>query len=73
MSTPEPSPLTAQRIQFGDEISPVKSTGATAYSDGHKEPSLVEKRADYDTEEMALQIADADLNSRKKQVRPCFV
>ena len=56
-----------QRIQFGDEISPVKKT-VTSYSNANKDPSLSEKAGGYDLEERAIQIADQDLNQKKKQV-----
>jgi KUP system potassium uptake protein len=54
-----------QRVAFGDGIHPVKSTGATVYSTGRKQ-SISEKDG-YDIEERAAQIADADLNRKKKQ------
>lgn len=53
------------RVQFGEGIYPVKSAGA--YSTAHKEPSISEK-AGYDVEDRAAQIADVDLNQKKKQV-----
>ena len=66
MNMAESSP--AQRIQFGDEINPIRKT-STAYSNAVKEPSLSEKAAGHDLEEKAIQIADQDLNQKKKQVR----
>jgi hypothetical protein len=57
-----------QRIQFGDEISQVKST-KNVYTSAHKHPSLDEKAGAVDFEERAIQIADADLNKKKKQAR----
>jgi len=54
------------RIQFGEEIHPVKTTGSAAY---RKELAATEKaRGDFDIEERAAQLANADLNSKKKQV-----
>lgn len=55
-----------QHVNFGEGIHPVKSAGATRYSIGHKEQSISEK-AVYDVEDTAAQIADADLNRKKKQ------
>jgi hypothetical protein len=55
-----------QHIQFGEDVQPVKSAGATVYSTGHKDQSISEK-ADYDIEDRVAKIADADLNSKKKQ------
>lgn len=56
----------AQRIQFGEEIHPVKTATSKVYN---KDPSLSEKRS-FDVEDSAVQIANADLNRKKKQV--CF-
>jgi KUP system potassium uptake protein len=56
-----------QRIQFGDEIHPVKSTGTTAYSGTRKDAFLSEKTGGYDLEEKAVNIANEDLNRKKKQ------
>jgi hypothetical protein len=56
-----------QRVAFGEGKHPLRSTGATIYSTGHKEQSISEKTV-YDVEDTAAQIADADLNSKKKQV-----
>jgi KUP system potassium uptake protein len=55
-----------QRIAFGEGIHPVKSAGATIYSTGRKQS--VSEKDGYDVEERAAQIADADLNQKKKQV-----
>lgn len=55
-----------QRVQFGDGIDPVKSAGATVYSTLQKEPSIPEKTG-YDVEGTAAQIADGDMNGKKKQ------
>jgi len=55
-----------QRVQFGEEIHPVKSTGV--YSSTVREASLSEKNEDVNFEERAVQIADADANRKKKQV-----
>jgi KUP system potassium uptake protein len=57
---------TIQRVQFGDGLHPVRSTGATPYSTGLKEQSISEKAA-YDPEDSAARIADDDLNRKKKQ------
>jgi hypothetical protein len=56
-----------QDIQFGDDIRPVKSAGiyTTAQS---KDPVSISEKGSYDLEERAAHIADADLNSKKKQV-----
>ena len=56
-----------QRIQFGDDVLPVKSTGVTAYSTGKRDTSISEK-AEYDVEDKAAQIATADLN-----MKVCFI
>ena len=54
------------RIQFVEEIHPVKTAGSAAY---RKELAAAEKtRGDFDAEERAVQLATADLNSKKKQV-----
>lgn len=56
-----------QRVAFGDDIHPVKSAGATIYSTGRKQ-SISEKDGDsYDIENRAAQIANEDLNQKKKQ------
>jgi KUP system potassium uptake protein len=54
----------AQRIQFGEEIHPVKPSTSKVYN---KDPSLSEKKS-FDVEDRAIQIANADLNQKKKQV-----
>jgi KUP system potassium uptake protein len=54
-----------QRVAFGDGIHPVKSSGPTVYTTSRKE-SISEKNG-YDVEDRAAQIADADLNRKKKQ------
>jgi hypothetical protein len=56
---------TVQRIQFGEEIHPVKTGTSKVYN---KDPSLSEKNG-FDIEDRAMQIANADLNQKKKQVR----
>jgi len=61
-------PISAQHIQFGNEISPAKTGGTTVYSTANKAPSESEKDGDYDLEDRAYQIANSDFNSRKKQV-----
>ena len=53
-----------QHIQFGGEIHPVKTAASKVYE---KDPSLSEKN-DFDVEDRAMQIANADLNQKKKQV-----
>jgi len=58
MADSEPS----QHIHFG--IHPVKSAASKVYN---KDPSLSEK-VDFDVEDRAMQIANADLNQKKKQV-----
>lgn len=62
MADPTPAP----RIQFGEEIHPVKSAGV--YSAMVKDAALLEKNGGLDLEQRALQIADSDLNRKKKQV-----
>lgn len=63
--------------RFGDAITsdPVKSSATTGasfsvYSAGIRAPSVAdaEKTRDVELEERAVQIADADLNTKKKQV-----
>lgn len=56
------------RIQFGDDINPIKPSGTTAYNTSVKNPSLSEKADSYDVEEAQRNIADVDLNRQKKQV-----
>ena len=60
-----------QRVQFGENIQPVKTKGsATVYSQAHNDhPALNEKREAVDVEDSAVQIATEDLNRKKKQVR----
>jgi KUP system potassium uptake protein len=53
-----------QHIQFGEEIHPVKTATSKIYN---KDDSLSEKNG-YDIEDRAMQIANADLNQKKKQV-----
>jgi KUP system potassium uptake protein len=55
---------TAQRIQFGEGIHPVKTATSKVYN---KDPSFSEKNG-FDIEDRAIQIANADLNQKKKQV-----
>lgn len=59
-----------QRIQFGDEISPVKSVdeNAIAYTSVLHSSRVSEKVSYADLEEQAIAIADEDLNGKKKQV-----
>ena len=54
-----------QRIAFGDGIHPVKSSGPDVYSKTLKQS--VSEKNDFDVEDRAAQIADADLNRKKKQ------
>jgi hypothetical protein len=55
-----------QHIQFGDDINPAKTPNS---SYGYKqELAISEKPAGVDAEERALQIANADLNHKHKQV-----
>ncbi|KAF4636440.1 hypothetical protein G7Y89_g1645 [Cudoniella acicularis] len=57
-----------QRIQYGEETNPVKSkNGSTVYASAHDEHSLSEKNHGPDLEERAVQLANADLNAKKKQ------
>ena len=62
-----------QHIQFGDEINPVKTASSRVYSIASKEPSLPEKAAGHDLEEKAVQIANEDLNRKRKQVHVHFL
>jgi hypothetical protein len=52
-----------QRIQFGNDVLPVKSNRVTAYSSGNRDTSISEK-VEYDVEDKAAQIATADLNMK---------
>ncbi|KAH8815719.1 potassium transporter-domain-containing protein [Xylogone sp. PMI_703] len=66
-----------EHIQFGDEINPIKSHASATISAARKSltekagrpnhDAFSEKGGDYDAEERAIQIADADLNHKKKQ------
>ncbi|RFU26938.1 hypothetical protein B7463_g9406, partial [Scytalidium lignicola] len=66
-----------EHIRFGDEINPAKSHASATISVARKSvtdqtgqpdyDTSIEKRGDYDAEERAIQIADADLNHKKKQ------
>jgi hypothetical protein len=62
MVNPEP----AQRIQFGEDIQPVISK--TTHITSHDLAFESEKALRHDEEEWAVQITNADLNSKKKQV-----
>lgn len=55
-----------QRLQFEDGIHPIKTAGSRAYSISSKERPLPEKAGGYDLEERAVQIANDDLNRKKK-------
>lgn len=55
---------TAQRIQFGEDIHPAKTAISKVYNE---DPSFPEKNG-FDIEDRAMQIANADLNQKKKQV-----
>jgi hypothetical protein len=56
-----------QHIQFGEEIQPTRTTASKAYTKDLA--SFSEKYAGVDLEERAVQIANEDLNHKKKQVR----
>jgi hypothetical protein len=56
-----------QHIQFGEEIQPARTTASKAYTKDLA--SFSEKSAGVDLEERAIQIANEDLNHKKKQVR----
>lgn len=58
----------APRIQFEGETHPVKTTGEATSSTVQNGASLSEEVEGYDLEAKAVQIADADLNHKKKQV-----
>jgi hypothetical protein len=55
---------TPQRIEFGDEIRPVKSNGFAA----QVVTCIQSEKGAYDTERQAIS-ADEDLNRKRKQVR----
>ena len=55
-----------QYIQFGEEIQPARTTASKAYTKDLA--SFSEKSAGVDLEERAVQIANEDLNHKKKQV-----
>jgi hypothetical protein len=55
-----------QHIQFGEEIQPARTTASKAYTKDLA--SFSEKSAGVDLEERAVQIANEDLNHKKKQV-----
>jgi KUP system potassium uptake protein len=54
-----------QHIQFGEEIQPARTTASKAYTKDLA--SFSEKSAGVDLEERAVQIANEDLNHKKKQ------
>jgi len=57
-----------QRVQFGEEIHPVKTAkSARSYSAFVKDAASAEKTEEVDLEQRANQIADSDLNRKKKQ------
>lgn len=58
---------TTPHIQYGEETNPPKAAGEAVYSTEHKDVFISEKAEDYDLEEKAARIADADLNAKKKQ------
>jgi hypothetical protein len=59
----------AQRIQFGEDIQPVKTNkSATVCSKAHDGYSLTEKSEAVDVEDRAVQIANDDLSKKNKQV-----
>ena len=55
-----------QHVAFGESIHPVKSAGATVYS--NKGEQSISEKAVFDLEDTAARIADNDLNRKKKQV-----
>lgn len=59
---------TTPHIQYEEETNPPKAAGEAAYSTERKDVFISEKAEDYDLEEKAARIADADLNAKKKQV-----
>jgi hypothetical protein len=61
-----PASEIAQRIQFEEDIHPVKLHDGNSYK---KELSLVEKPLDVEDEERMRRIADDDANHKRKQVR----
>lgn len=56
-------------IQFGDEIQPVKSNGAPSYTAVLRDSKVSQRVTSHDLEEKAVQLANEDLNTKKKQVR----
>jgi hypothetical protein len=56
-------------IQFGDEIRPVKSNGAPPYTSVLRDSKVSQRITSHDLEEKAVQLANVDLNTKKKQVR----
>lgn len=62
------APEGAQRIQFGDDINPVKTHNSATYK---KELAMGEKVVvtDIDDEEHMRRVADNDANHKRKQVR----
>lgn len=60
---------TTPHIQYGEETNPPKAASEAVYSTERKNVFISsEKAEDYDLEEKAARIADADLNAKKKQV-----
>ena len=60
----------SQHIQFRDEIKPVRSnrSNGLAFGDVLAESKVSQMASSYDFEEKALEIANEDLNKKKKQV-----
>ncbi|KAL3423616.1 potassium transporter [Phlyctema vagabunda] len=56
-----------QRIQFGDEINPAVTTEDTGYSSALNSSKVSEKVTYADLEAQAIEIANADVNRKKKQ------
>lgn len=64
---------TPQHIQFGDEIKPVRSnrsniSNGLPFGDVLGESKVSQAATSHDFEEKALEIANEDLNRKKKQV-----
>jgi len=68
--TASPTMADGQRIQFGDDIHSVKQSESSPYATALDKSKMSQKVTGFDIEEKAVEIANADLNHKKKQVRP---
>ncbi|KAM3068697.1 hypothetical protein ACMFMG_010875 [Clarireedia jacksonii] len=62
----QPQQQQQPHIQFGDEIKPVKSHGVP-YTDVLRESKVSQRVTSHDLEEKAVQLANEDLNTKRKQ------